>query len=271
MHQIGNSFSTLRLYHSLGVRYGTLNWNCHNQYSDAAVIMDPMNGWEAEPSKPLWHGVSPAGRILIREMNRLGMMVDLSHVSVDTMVDVLEGKDGWEGSIAPPLFSHSSAHALCPHPRNVPDHVLQLVKKRNSVVMVNFSPDFISCTAPDNDDEMPHFYEQNSTMTQVVRHIKHIGELIGYDHVGIGSDYDGIDSGPKGLEDVSKLPNLFAALLYAGVSEEDAAKVAGRNILRVWKEVDEVAAKMQREGVKPAEDELVWILDDHDPVAWQKG
>lgn len=131
LHQIGNSAATLRLYYELGVRYATLNWNCHNRYSDAAVVS--IDG-ESQKSKPYWGGVSEDGRKLILEMNRLGMLVDLSHVSADTMRDVLGGspEKGWDGSQAPPIFSHSSAYSLCPHPRNVPDDVLHLVKKRNS-------------------------------------------------------------------------------------------------------------------------------------------
>lgn len=263
LHQIGNSLSTLRLYHSLGVRYATLTWNCHNRYVDAALIT--ANG-STKPSVPLHHGVSKAGQVLIREMNRMGMIVDLSHVSVDTMVDVLRGKGSWKGSIAPPIFSHSSAYALCPHPRNVPDHVLKLVKERNSLVMVNFSPDFVSCTTPENEGELPVFDEKNNTLRHVARHIMHIGNLIGYDHVGIGTDYDGILTTPRGLEDVAKLPLLFASLLKEGVSEEDCIKVAGRNLLRVWQEVDDVAAKMQKEGVRPAEDQikLSWLASVED-------
>lgn len=254
LHQIGNSLAQLRTYHTLGVRYATLTHNCHNRYADAALIQIP-NG--IVKSKPLHHGVSKEGQRLIREMNRLGMIVDLAHTSDDTMIDVLSGKGSWKGSLAPPIFSHSSARAVCPHPRNVPDHVLKLVKKRNSLVMVNFSPDFISCTAaPDRDDGLPDFDEENATLMQVVKHITHIGELIGYDHVGIGTDFDGIPNTPKGLEDVSRFPRLFATLLQQGVSKEDCAKIAGGNLLRVWGEVDRVAAKMQREGVKPEEDDV---------------
>lgn len=196
LHQIGNSISTLRLYHRLGVRYATLNWNCHNRFSDAAVVS--VDG-ESRASEPYWHGVSKAGHQLIEEMNRLGMLVDLSHVSVDTMRDVLGGspEKGWNGSLAPPFFSHSSAYSLCPHPRNVPDDILQLVKKRDSVVMVNFSPDFISCKASNSSTGLPEFVEETNTIEQVARHITHIGELIGYDHVGIGSDFDGIPSTPR--------------------------------------------------------------------------
>lgn len=190
-------------------------------------------------------------------MNRLGMLVDLAHVSHDTMKDALVGKgDGdWHGSLAPPIFSHSSAHAICPHPRNVPDDILHLVKKRNSVVMINFNPDFISCVPGKTPSALPELYPQNATMNQVVRHIKHIGELIGYDHVGIGTDYNGIDSTPSGLEDVSKFPDLIAELLRQGISDGDVAKIAGKNILRVWKEADAVAKKLQKHML-PLEDNI---------------
>jgi len=256
LHQIGNSISTLRLYHQLGVRYATLTWNCHNKYADAAL--ETGEGFKTTIAKPYWHGLSnPAGRDLIKEMNRLGMLVDLSHVSQDTMRDVLVGKgDGdWKGSLAPPIFSHSSAYSICPHPRNVPDDILQLVKKRNSVVMVNFSPGFVSCKPGKTPEDLPEDVPANATLHQVVRHIRHIGELIGYDHVGIGTDYDGIESTPTGLEDVSKFPDLIAELLRQGISDEDAAKIAGRNVLRVWAEADRVAKDLQKK-MKPLEDDL---------------
>ena len=188
------------------------------------------------------------------------MLVDLAHVSQDTMRDVLVGKsDGsagnWTGSLAPPIFSHSSAHAICPHPRNVPDDILQLVKQRNSIVMVNFNPDFISCVPGKSADGFPEYVPANSTLKQVVRHIRHIGELIGYDYVGIGTDYDGIEDTPKGLEDVSKFPDLIAELLRQGVSDEDAAKIVGRNLLRVWQEADKVAKELQKTTL-PLEDDV---------------
>jgi membrane dipeptidase len=255
LHQIGNSISNLRNYYGLGVRYATLTHNCHNKYADAALL--EVSGGGLKKSSPFWGGISPAGRDLIHEMNRLGMIVDLSHVSYDTMRDVLGGKnDSWTGSLAPPIFSHSSAYALCPHPRNVPDDILQLVKKRNSIVMVNFSPDFVSCVASDNKNGLPDFFPNNSTLAHVVEHIMHIGQLIGYDHVGIGSDFDGIPTVPEGLEDVSKFPDLIAKLLEEGVSDSDAAKVAGGNLLRVWADVDDVALKMQERKETPLEDEL---------------
>lgn len=254
LHQIGNSMATLRLYHSLGVRYSTLTWNCHNKYADAAVVS--IDG-HSVASKPYHGGVSKAGQQLILEMNRLGMLVDLSHVSVDTMRDVLGGspEKGWKGSIAPPIFSHSSAKAICPHPRNVPDDILQLVKKRNGLVMVNFSPDFISCKDNGAESGIPEYVDEDSTLEQVVKHILHIGELIGYDHVGLGTDYDGIEDTPRGLEDVSKFPDLVMGLLEAGVSAEDAAKIVGRNLLRVWHEADRVAARLQKE-MDPIEENL---------------
>lgn len=263
LHQIGNSISTLRLYHQLGVRYATLTWNCHNKYADAAIAPGP--DYVSAPAKPYWGGLSPAGRDLIKEMNRLGMLVDLAHVSQDTMRDVLVGKDGgdWKGSLAPPIFSHSSAYAICPHPRNVPDDILQLVKQRNSIVMVNFNPDFISCVPGKTPSDFPETVPENVTLNQVVRHIKHIGELIGYDHVGIGTDYDGIEGTPRGLEDVSKFPDLIAELLRQGVSDKDAAKIAGGNILRVWHEADKVARKLQKTTL-PLEDDVQngWAFEE---------
>ncbi|KAB8305179.1 hypothetical protein EYC80_004469 [Monilinia laxa] len=255
LHQIGNSLSNLRLYFSLGVRYATLTHNCHNRYADAALVELPGGG--VEKSTPQWGGVSPAGRQLIHEMNRLGMIVDLSHTSQDTMRSVLGWEVDWPGSLAPVIFSHSSAYTICPHPRNVPDDILQLVKKRKSLVMVNFAPDFVSCVAnPSNTNGLPDFYPKNSTLEHVARHVIHIGDLIGYDHVGFGSDFDGIPNTPQGLDDVSKYPDLVAELLKQGVSDTDAAKVVGGNILRVWKDVDELAAQLQAKGERPLEDDL---------------
>jgi len=265
LHQIGNSLSTLRLYHKLGVRYATLTWNCHNIYADAALVS--IDG-ETVASKPYHGGVSNAGRDLVLEMNRLGMLVDLSHVSVDTMRDVLGGspQKGWNGSLAPPIFSHSSAQAICPHPRNVPDDVLRLVKKRGAVVMINFAPDFISCKASNASTGLPDFVNATNTIEHVVKHIMYIGDLIGYDHVGLGSDFDGIPSTPRGLEDVSKYPALIQMLLDNGVSEKDAGKVAGRNLLRVWHEVDKVAARLQKE-INPVEDELSSATEGQEMLA----
>jgi len=266
LHQIGNSAATLRRYYDLGVRYATLTHNCGNRFADAALWENPFR-----KAPPLWGGLSPEGKLLIHEMNRLGMIVDLSHTSVDTQLDVLGGStEGGKRSKAPVIFSHSSVYSLCPHPRNVQDRVLRLVKQRDSLVMINFAPDFISCVPAaaaaaaasgedgkdDDDNGIPEFYPPNSTLEHVASHVIYVGNLIGFDHVGLGSDFDGIGSTPRGLEDVSRFPYLVAELLRRGVSDEDAAKVVGGNILRVWKDVEKVAAELQAAGEPALEDDL---------------
>ncbi|KAI9652497.1 MAG: hypothetical protein M1831_006766 [Alyxoria varia] len=307
LHQIGNSYANLRHYHSLGVRYATLTWNCHNAFADAAVFTFPQNR-SSVVATPHWNGLSKKeGRKVVREMNRLGMLVDISHVSADTMRDVLVGDDNdddhhhhqqggsseikdedtahgnndqhdeeeeeeeeerepWHGSIAPPIFSHSSAYDLCPHPRNVPNDVLDLVKRRNSIVMVNISPDFIACSpsACDGGDRppnspgcpLPNFEPANNTLAQVVNHIEHIGRRIGFQHVGIGTDFDGIESTPVGLEDASKMPELVAEMLRRGISDDEAALVVGKNVLRVWGEAEKASIRLKDGGVKPVEDDV---------------
>ncbi|CAG8901319.1 unnamed protein product [Penicillium egyptiacum] len=253
LHSIGNSLAHLRIFYELGVSYATLTHNCHNRYADAAILELPGGG--IKKSDPLWHGVSEEGQKLVFEMNRLGMIVDLAHVSTETMRDVLgAGKSEWIGSRAPVIYSHSSAYALCPHPRNVPDDILELVRDRNSLVMVNFAPDFISCTASDRPNGIPDAEPVHATLERVADHILYIGNLVGFEHVGIGSDFDGIPTVPRGLEDVSRFPNLIKELLKRGVSDKDASKVVGGNLLRVWKKVDEVALEMQADGALPVED-----------------
>ncbi|KAK5281064.1 hypothetical protein LTR99_011187 [Exophiala xenobiotica] len=261
LHMIGRNASTLRLYHKLGVKYATLTWNCHNAMADAAqvtVLEDSLDPDAARPAKPYWGGLSPLGTKIIREMNRLGIMVDLSHTHPATMRDVLAGNTtkAFDGSRAPVIFSHSSAYALCPHPRNVPDDILSLVKQTDSVVMVTFVPPFISCVASEVPGQLPNFYPPNSTLEFVADHIMYIGEKIGYAHVGIGSDFDGIPYTPRGLEDVAKFPDLVKELLRRGLSDRQVEGIVGANLLRVWKRVEEVSREMQTNGELPMEDDI---------------
>ncbi|EPX72699.1 dipeptidase [Schizosaccharomyces octosporus yFS286] len=227
LHQIAGSPSILRRYYEMGVRYATLAHNCDNVFADAAVGGKQVNG-----------GLSEAGRALIREMNRLGMIVDLSHVTPEVMHQTLDI------SVAPAFFSHSSAKAVHNHPRNVPDDVLLRVKESDGVVMVNFYPNFISPTPG------------NTTLETVVEHIQHIAKVTGsYRHIGLGADFDGIESVPRGLEDVSKYPALFTRLADLGLSIKDLINIAGGNILRVWKATEEASHKVQ-EPLLEWEDEL---------------
>ncbi|TMW49910.1 hypothetical protein DOY81_005010, partial [Sarcophaga bullata] len=212
-HAIGTSLSVLRMFYQLGARYLTLTHTCNTPWADCCKV--------DEPGKyPHIGGLSKFGKLVVQEMNRLGMIVDLSHVSVPTMLDALGS------SKAPVIFSHSSAHAICNSSRNVPDHVLQRIAINGGLVMVAFYPHFVSCSG-------------QATLHDVVAHINHIREVAGVDHVGIGAGYDGVNLVPKGLEDVSKYPHLFAALLESDKwSEEDIAKLAGKNLIRVFKEVE---------------------------------
>ncbi|KIW84544.1 hypothetical protein Z517_03794 [Fonsecaea pedrosoi CBS 271.37] len=251
LHQIPQSapLSTLRLYYALGVRAATLTWNCHNAFADAALISSRNGTTVARYHRG---GLTSAGRDVVREMNRLGMLVDISHTSYWTQKAVLSN----QSSAAPVIYSHSSAFALCPHPRNVHDDILDLVKETQSLVMINFSPGFISCLPPANESVLPEFYEQNNTLHQVARHVMYVGEKIGYDYVGLGSDFDGMgELTPRGLEGVDKYPDLIAELLRLGVSDEDAAKVAGANLIRVWKAVERVARRLQQQTLE-GEDEV---------------
>jgi membrane dipeptidase len=257
LHQIPQSapMSTLRLYYDLGVRAATLTWNCHNAFADAALIWSKGQSTIAPYHRG---GLTPLGRKVIHEMNHLGMVVDLSHTSYWTQLAVLSNRT----SVAPVIFSHSSAFSICPHPRNVHDDILKLVKRTNSLVMVNFSPDFISCLPPPDELTLPKFYSQNNTLHQVARHIMYIGEKIGFDHVGLGSDFDGMGAvTPKGLEGVDKYPDLVAELLKMGVSDQDASKVVGGNLLRVWREVERVSKDLQEKEYE-GEDEVHGFGDE---------
>ncbi|XP_030572031.1 dipeptidase 1 [Drosophila novamexicana] len=230
-HAIGTSLSVLRMFYQLGARYLTLTHTCNTPWADCCKV--------DEPGKyPHIGGLSQFGKLVVKEMNRLGMIVDLSHVSVPTMLDALAT------SRAPLIFSHSSAHAICNSSRNVPDHVLQRIAINGGLVMVAFYPHFVSCSG-------------QATLHDVVAHINHIREVAGIDHVGIGAGYDGVNLVPKGLEDVSKYPHLFATLLESDKwSEGDIAKLAGRNLIRVFKEVEAVRDQMELLRVQPIDQSI---------------
>ncbi|XP_046461771.1 dipeptidase 1-like [Daphnia pulex] len=229
-HSIGSSLAVLRMMYDMGVRYMTLTHSCPTPWGDNSQLDDPGN-------VPIHDGLTPFGKDVIAEMNRLGMLIDLSHVSRKTMRDALET------STAPVIFSHSSAYALCNNTRNVPDDILQLVAQNGGVVMVNFFVSYISCGL-------------TATVQQVADHIEHIRNVAGADHVGIGSDFNGVARTPEGLKDVSEYPNLFAELLARGWAETDLEKVAGLNLLRVFRGAEAVRDQMAADGGKPFDE---WI------------
>ena len=224
-HAIENSLGALRAYFDLGARYMTLTHSGNNDWADSAT------------DDPRHDGLTEFGREVIREMNRLGMLVDLSHTSPATMNDVLDVAE------APVIYSHSSARALTDHLRNVPDQVLRRLPENGGVVMVTFVPSFVSEA---NRTHQGPGDAPRATVADVADHIEHIRDVAGIDHVGIGSDFDGIEDTPVGLEDVSTFPVLFAELSRRGWSEADLAKLAGGNVLRAWKEAESAAMRIQR-------------------------
>ena len=249
-HSIDSSLGVLRMYARLGVRYMTLTHTETLPWADSATD-------EAKHG-----GLTKFGEQVVREMNRLGMLVDISHVSADTMRHALKT------SRAPVIASHSSAYALAPHPRNVPDDVLKLVAKNGGVVMVNFYPGFITpegariskeayAVARNLRTRFPRDKEFDTALAQwhkehpvppgsvhtVVDHIEHIVKVAGIDHVGLGSDFDGINAVPKQLEDVSCFPHITQELLNRGYSREQIHKILGGNLLRVLREAEKVAQK----------------------------
>lgn len=228
LHMVDSSIAMLRALHELGVRYVTLTHNCNNPFATAATNV--ANG-------AVDNGLTSAGARAVKEMNRLGLMVDLSHVSKQTMHDVLDITE------APVIFSHSSAFSLTPHPRNVPDDVLVRVAKNGGVVQVNFFPEFIRQGDADN----------MATIEDVADHVEHIAHVAGWDCVGLGSDFDGIPSGPVGLEDVSKYPELVKLLMKRGATDKQLAGLMGGNILRVWGNVEVVAR-----GITSLPEEREW-------------
>jgi len=227
-HMIGSSLATLRMLYELGVRYMTMTHSCNTPWADNWKVdnVDPSEKDEVEHD-----GLSPFGEKVLLEMNRLGMLVDLSHVSHRHMEVALNVTK------APVIFSHSSAFSICNHARNVKDGILRRVQANNGVVMVNFYEGYVNCE--------PNYQPGNATLDQVVQHINHIKEVAGVDHVGIGGDYDGVRKLPTGLENVSKYPQLLARLADDGWTDEELKKLAGLNILRVYKEVEDVAAKLK--------------------------
>jgi membrane dipeptidase len=253
-HSMDSSLATLRMLHALGAGYMTLTHSANVPWADAATDM------------PVLGGLSKFGEEVVREMNRLGMLVDLSHVSPDTMADALRVSE------APIIFSHSSARALCDVPRNVPDDVLQMLPKNGGVVMITFVPGFISQAVADHGahlTEAKHSFraqfpnndayvgtamerwraehpEPRATLAQVADHIDHVRKVAGIDHIGLGGDFDGISTVIQGLEDVSKYPDLTAELISRGYSDQDIRKILGLNILRVMRRAELVAATLQK-------------------------
>jgi membrane dipeptidase len=266
-HAIENSLGALRAYYDLGVRYMTLTHNATLAWADAASGL-PTHG-----------GLTRFGEEVVREMNRLGMLVDLSHVSPGTMSDALRVSE------APIIFSHSSARALTDHVRNVPDSILAKLPANGGVVMVTFVGVFISKAAFEYDNSlrdtasafrrrMPNdtararaafdrWREQHPrprvTVGDVADHIEHVRRIAGVDHVGIGGDYDGTTDLPVGMEDVSTYPVIIAELARRGWSDADLRKVAGENILRALRRAETVAARLQRE--RPPSNKTIQELD----------
>jgi membrane dipeptidase len=253
-HSIDSSLGTLRMFRNLGVGYMTLTHNRNVPWADAAS------------DTPKVQGLSAFGEEVVREMNRIGMLVDLSHVSPDTMADAIRV------SQAPVIFSHSNARALCDVPRNVPDAILRQVAGNGGIVMATFVPGFVSqevagysrraqAQSQQLRSQFPNDAarqkvaldawrranpEPRATLAQVADHVDHIRKTAGIDHVGLGGDFDGITSVVQGLEDVSTYPALITELLRRGYSDEDVKKITSGNILRVMRHADAVAARLQK-------------------------
>ncbi|CAN9507154.1 unnamed protein product [Ophioblennius macclurei] len=213
-HSLDSSLGTLRVMYDLGVRYLTLTHSCNTPWADNWLV-----DTGSEPSEH--NGLSIFGKQLILEMNRLGMLIDLAHVTVAVMNQVLDI------SKAPVIFSHSSAYSVCKHKRNVPDDVLKRVREKRGIVMVNFYNDYVSCS-------------KTATLSDVADHFDYIKKVAGPDIIGFGGDYDGVGRLPEGLEDVSKVPNLVAELLRRGWTDEEVKKALGENLLRVMRAVEGV-------------------------------
>ncbi len=270
-HSIGNSLAVLRQLYALGARYMTITHSDNNDFADSAT------------ADPAHNGLTPFGKLVIAEMNRLGMLVDLSHVAPKTMHDVLDI------TAAPVIFSHSSARAITDHARNVPDDVLRRVKENDGVVMVSWVPTFSSEKAraadaakdaetarlkalyrgqPDKVKALLAEWEAahpvpNATVQDVADHIDHIVQVAGAEHVGLGADLDGITSTPQGLDSVAAYPTLFAELIRRGYTDEQLKGIAGLNVLRVMHKAEAVAARLQKE--RPASDVRIEEADTVSP------
>jgi membrane dipeptidase len=256
-HSIGDSLAVLRQTWLAGARYMTLTHSDHTNWADSAT-------------KPPTHdGLTPFGREVVHEMNRLGMLVDLSHVSQKTMHDALDA------TRAPVIFSHSSARAIASHPRNVPDDVLARMPANGGVVMVTFVPPFLTDASwnwwadreatrrrlealnPDSSDAVTRGVEEwveanpapKTFARDVADHVDHMRKIAGVDHIGIGSDFDGISTTPVDLTGVDAFPVLFAELLRRGYSDEDLKKISSGNVLRVMRAAEKVAREMTAEGL----------------------
>lgn len=253
-HSIDCSLGTLRRLHALGVQYLTLTHNANTPWADSAT------------DRPVAGGLTAFGREVVREMNRIGMMVDLSHVSADTMRDALAVAE------VPAIFSHSSARAVTDSPRNAPDDVLESLRDQGGVCMVTFVPKFVNQACADwhrgaveaaaaegiaeaDNARFSPFYsayraahpEPVADLADVVAHCEHVREVAGIDHVGLGGDYDGVEVLPTGLEDVTGYPALLSALADRGWSADDLARLTCRNVLRVMRSVEEGAREIQRQ------------------------
>ncbi|HKE46268.1 MAG TPA: dipeptidase [Steroidobacteraceae bacterium] len=253
-HAIENSLGALRAYYDLGVRYMTLTHNTNTDWADSAADV------------PAHHGLTPFGEQVVLEMNRIGMLVDLSHTSAETMEDALRV------SKAPVIFSHSSARAICNVPRNVPDDILKKLSANGGVVMVTFvagftDPEVAKVMQPVIEEfnrrarEVKTEEERNKLLADITKDVKvphtsiakvadqieYVRKLAGVQSIGIGSDFDGNTAWPDGLSDVSMYPNLFAELIHRGWSDHDLKLLAGENVLRVLEQAEKVSAQMKRQ------------------------
>jgi membrane dipeptidase len=270
-HSIENSLGVLRQLYAAGARYMTLTHSLGTLWADSGTDEARVGG------------LSAFGEEVVREMNRMGMLVDIAHTSPETMHDALDV------AVAPVIFSHASAKGVCDHPRNVPDDVLERLPDNGGVVMVTFVPRYISGELAEHSDrrnaarrELQEEYADDpsalgaalrewdqrypapvATLEQVADHIDHVKRVAGVDHVGIGGDYDGIRNVPQGLEDVSKYPDLIAELCERGWSDEEIRKLLGLNLLRVMRACESVAAELQAE--RPASEKTIQELDGIDP------